>query len=73
MSKVESATKIHKKLQVTFGPQLPKSTKSYKMNLCSLWVGSFILKKGIIPNNFDAIMIDDRTSIVSWLCCTSRK
>jgi len=70
---VPSAKSIHDRLMVSFGPTLPKPNKMTKMQLCSLWVGTFVVKKGLVNNFGDAIIVDDNKSILSWICCTSRK
>lgn len=50
ISKVESAQTVHQRLKVNFGPRVPKLSQMTKMQLCSLWVGTFIINKDTIKN-----------------------
>lgn len=72
VSKVESAKYVHDRLKVNFGPRLPKISSMTKMQLCSLWVGTFIINKDTVMNFGDAISVEN-SNILSWICCTSRK
>lgn len=73
ISTAPSCSKIHERLKVSFSPTLPRPDVMRKMILSSLFVGTFAIKKGIIPNFGDALIIDNKVSPLSWICCTSRK
>jgi predicted NAD/FAD-dependent oxidoreductase len=64
---------IHSRLKVLFGPVLPKPDRMTKMQLCSLFVGTFAVKKGVIVGMpGDAIIVNNSLPL-SWICCTSKK
>ena len=64
---------IHDRLKVSFGPALPKPERMTKMQLCSLFVGTFAVKKGVVIGMPGDAIIVNNTLPISWICCTSRK
>ena len=73
ISSASNVSLIAERLKVSFGPALPRPEQMRKMQLSSLFVGTFAVRKGIIPNFGDALIIDNKLSPLSWICCTSRK
>lgn len=66
--------RIHELCRVSFGPSIPNPKVMRKMQLCSLWVMIFVLRKDSIASEklFDAAYIMN-SNILSWMANTSRK